>query len=308
MAAGLLVSLLIVEVFIRAWAAAVDARRGEAAPEEEQLVVLCIGDSHTWGRGHGYPERIAELLEQRSDRYHVVNLGVPGTNTAQLRTRLPEQIERYHPELLVVWSGVNNSWNQTAAGVRSGAGHASLWQRLSGASRIVRLYRVWRQNQVLQELFEEYGPYVAPAAEPRSNAGSTTFERSVGDDFDAYVNRTGASLEGKELVAATRDDLVWIVEYARAKDVPVILIAYGLPGGPYGNATFGIRAAAEETGAPLVEASAAAFDLVSDRRSSGEEVPELYDDTVHPTQPLYEAVGDLVLKTAQEFELLPASG
>lgn len=306
LAAGVVVGLLVVEVFIRLWAAAVARPTDAPGPSKDHIAVLCVGDSHTWGQGLGYPKRLAERLAERSSRYRVINLGVPGTNTAQIRKRLPEQIERYDPELIVVWSGVNNSWNRTATDVRDGAGSGAQpsWQ-LSDYSRIARFVRVWQHNRTLRELYEERGAYVAPESEPSDEPGRATFERSLGDTSDQFVNTGGASLAGDALVAATRDDLVWVVENARGRGVPVVLIAYGLPGGPYGNATFGIRAAAKQTGAPLVEASAAAFDLVSRVEAGGGERPKLYDDTVHPTQALYEAVGDRVLGVVDAQALLP---
>ena len=43
--------------------------------------------------GKGYPGALAELLAARSPGYHVVNLGVSGSNTAQFRLRFPA----WHP-------------------------------------------------------------------------------------------------------------------------------------------------------------------------------------------------------------------
>lgn len=299
----MLVGLLLVEVFFRVWAAAV-GHEDPTLTGDDSIVVLCIGDSHTWGRGAGYPQLLAERLAERSSRYRVVNLGVPGTNTAQLRRRLPEQLDRYRPALLVVWSGVNNSWNLTDAELRSGAGGDPGW-RLSDYSRIARFFRVWRHQRTLRRLFEERGAYLAPEVASSHEPGVARFERSLGDDSDTYVNRSGSRLAGEELVAATRDDLVWIVTHARERGVPTVLVAYGLPGGPYGDATLGIRAAAEATGAPLVEASTVGFELASSAEARGVDPPRLYDESVHPTQPLYAAVGERVLQIADELGLLP---
>ena len=148
-------------------------------------------------------------------------------------------------------------------------------------------------------------PRSVPGYRPRRTPGGTTFERSLPGGSDEYVNRPGAALHDDALVEVTRDDLAWIVEHSRERGVPVVLIAYGLPNGPYGNATFGIRAAAEATGAPLVESSQVALDLFLRLQASEADQPALYDDTVHPTQPLYEAVGDRVIGVVDELGLLP---
>src|SRR5688572_10206253 len=67
------------------------------APAHDRIVVLCVGDSHTWGLGRGYPGALAELLAARSPGYHVVNLGVSGSNTAQLRLRFPAWLDTFRP-------------------------------------------------------------------------------------------------------------------------------------------------------------------------------------------------------------------
>lgn len=304
LAAGIVVALVIVEIFIRVWAATVAAHGDVPAPAGDRIVVLCIGDSHTWGRGHGYPERLSTALARRSERYRVVNLGVSGTNTAQLRRRLPQQMDRYGPALLVVWSGVNNAWNRADADVRSGEGAGSVWQWLAERSRILRFVRVWRHGRLLREAFEADGAYVAPRAEQEDEPGFSRHVRVLAGASEEYENRTGATLSDDELVAATRDDLIWIVEYAQDRGVPTILISYGLSG-LYGEASRGIREAGAATGAPVIDAADVAKELLARMGAGGAWLAPLYDDTIHPTQPLYEAVGNRVLAVADVLRLLP---
>src|SRR5262249_41635390 len=81
------------------------------SPGHDRTVILCAGDSHTWGQGKGYPAALAERLAARSPRYQVVNLGVPGSNTAQLRRRFPDWVHPFPPPGVVLLGGVNNRYD-----------------------------------------------------------------------------------------------------------------------------------------------------------------------------------------------------
>ncbi len=77
---------------------------------EGKVTILCVGDSHTFGGGvtpaQAYPGRLsAELDAVAPGYYRVVNLGFPGFNTTQVRNRLPDQIRRYRPAMILVWVG-----------------------------------------------------------------------------------------------------------------------------------------------------------------------------------------------------------
>ena len=57
------------------------------------------------------------------------------------RARLAAAFPRYHPDTVIVWCGVNDSWNRAAAPATG----ASLLTRLGGfAVAYVRLYRLLR--------------------------------------------------------------------------------------------------------------------------------------------------------------------
>jgi hypothetical protein len=116
--AALLLAFLVLEVSFRiAGALSSESRdRTQVRVDEQHQVLLCVADSHTWGLGMGYPARLAGS----SDRYRVINLGVPGTNTAQLRRRFADYLDRFRPRAVVIWAGVNNFWNQPDTELWSG--------------------------------------------------------------------------------------------------------------------------------------------------------------------------------------------
>ena len=116
--------------------------------------VLCVGDSHTWGAGverdESYPGHLQRILDElRPGLFQVMNLGVPGMNTAQLRKRVPEWFSRHEPDLLVVWAGVNNAWN--TAEVEDAPTSFLAWlDRQLLRSRVYRLGRVRFHDRKLE--------------------------------------------------------------------------------------------------------------------------------------------------------------
>jgi lysophospholipase L1-like esterase len=82
-------------------------------------VILCLGDSHTFGAGvkpeEAYPARVEAMLRGAGHRVNVVNLGAPGTNTSEIRRRLPELLKDYEPVAVIVFASVNNGWNRKDA-------------------------------------------------------------------------------------------------------------------------------------------------------------------------------------------------
>lgn len=89
-------------------------------PEQGENVVLCLGDSNTYGihleAEQSYPAQLGELLAGAPDGpWRVFNLGFPGRNSAEVRYHLAEQLELYRPRIVVVWVGTNTSWSRAMA-------------------------------------------------------------------------------------------------------------------------------------------------------------------------------------------------
>lgn len=116
-------------------------------------MILCLGDSHTFGVAvpaeRAYPAQLARRLAEHGLVVNVVNLGAPGTNTSQIRRRLPEWLERYQPMVIVVLAGVNDGWNaeevlmaDLADGMLQGQ-PGKLWRaRMRNALSYLKSYRL----------------------------------------------------------------------------------------------------------------------------------------------------------------------
>lgn len=74
----------------------------------KDAIILALGDSLTYGmgpmpQGGSFPAELARL-----SGYEVVNAGVPGEITEEALQRLPNLMERYSPQLVILCHGGND--------------------------------------------------------------------------------------------------------------------------------------------------------------------------------------------------------
>ena len=235
---GLLVATVVTTLTLEAMLQAASLFAPDRSGTEsagDQIRILCLGDSHTFGvmveEGESYPAQVQQQLHMTSPgRFSVINLGIPGMNSSQIRKRLAKNVQRYDPQLVIVWVGVNDQWNRSDVD-----GDASWPERVevfAGHSRLYRLARVWvRDREIGHAVADARGNGVHQAVERENwvlkgeNAGATWTIRH-GDETEIIENRGGA--EGTPNEAPTYRNLSEIANWLRGEEIPLLLVRYPL--------------------------------------------------------------------------------
>lgn len=113
----------------------------ESFDDGDQITVLCEGDSFTYGiGGRSFPDQTEAILDEvvGSDRFAFVNAGIPGLNTALLADKVPKDLVKYDPDVLIVLAGENNSWNSVRL---TGTSGASITEQIDSVLLHSRVYK-----------------------------------------------------------------------------------------------------------------------------------------------------------------------
>jgi len=84
--------------------------------DDNKFVILCIGDSFTYGigstKGNDYPALLQSIMQEYTEQeVIVINRGRCAQNTTQTIEKLQEDLNSCHPDLVVMLFGMANSWN-----------------------------------------------------------------------------------------------------------------------------------------------------------------------------------------------------
>jgi len=77
------------------------------APITSGSTILCFGDSLTFGTGADKPESYTANLKKKFE-CNVINAGIPGELTSEGARRLPRELKKYEPQLLILCEGGND--------------------------------------------------------------------------------------------------------------------------------------------------------------------------------------------------------
>lgn len=153
LAFGILLALLLAEggLQVAALVAQRRATRSDGLATEGREVILCVGDSFTYGLGASgpacaYPVRLQAALDARAPgRFAVVNEGMAGRNSRDVLALLGAMLDRLRPRRVIALVGTNDMWTRPAllpAGAEAEAresGYAFRW-------RLPRLFALLRSR------------------------------------------------------------------------------------------------------------------------------------------------------------------
>jgi hypothetical protein len=221
-----LVTVALIEVVLQVTAFFVGPRALVVSGTGREEIVLCLGDSNTYGvfysQEQTYPAQLQTILDRRAPgSYRVLNLGLPGMNSSQVAALIAGWIDRFRPRAIVVSVGINNYWNRADTSGREQSGRSFL-DRI----RLLRLIRF----------------LMAETTELPTGTGRPAIERRLLEEGAAGVEHRAAET-GEVLIAHEGDisswnrshaevstelcaDLVTMAELAGRNDVDLFVMTY----------------------------------------------------------------------------------
>lgn len=79
--------------------------------EKGEFVILCLGESTTQAGGlTSFPRQLEKILNLQDIgiKFTVLNKGISGTNTAHIVSGLKDNLEKYHPNMVITMMGIND--------------------------------------------------------------------------------------------------------------------------------------------------------------------------------------------------------
>ncbi len=260
------------------------------------ITILCVGDSHTFGAPlpsqDAYPAQLSEVLNATSSdrRVRVVNLGIPGQNSAMVANRLEKQVNYYRPDLVIAWIGLNNSWNFNEFDLDRTDGSTIKWRRWLLRSKVLRLIIVsgFREAGVRPTRTQKLEGDSAPSGGQEWNLGGEVIEIPL-PPLPQVVEAPS-----QDSIRVQREkDYARIIGMTKAYEVPLVLLTYPLEILVNQRATnVAVRSEAERAEIPVVASS----DAFKRAMADGHTGPDLIVDAVgpHPTRLLYRYLVDLL--------------
>jgi lysophospholipase L1-like esterase len=173
--------------------------RGEELPADigERAVVLCVGDSTTFGwgvlEGDDFPAQLARALDARaSGTTWVVNGGVPSFSSTQVVQKLVRDLGRVRPRIVVLTMPWNDVWYSALASWRPEAlvphlpGPFLMW--LMRRSALVRAFGPRRPvpsiNRSVPEALDLFAENIGHAIEVVRGSGAAVVLQVAPFDLD----------------------------------------------------------------------------------------------------------------------------
>jgi lysophospholipase L1-like esterase len=263
------------------------------APPDVHLVV-CVGDSHTAGHPdpNSYPAALEQLLNARATgRWRVINLGIPGLNTTQVRKRFARALDYYQPAIVLQWAGINNFWNHAELEDVT----PDLLTRLMTASRVVRMVRV-------AVFYRRLNAQALAAPNQKAldlNTPDVRFRVNYGGVDEEIRGKIGDHRPEADVQAMTRRDTEAMMAMARERGIAMLAVTYTFWTGYYGPVNTGLREASATFGVPVIDAMQAVAPAAAE--APGE---KLFDDWVHPLPRLYREIAEQAYRTLVEQNLV----
>jgi hypothetical protein len=302
---ALLVTLAGIELILQlvsAFGAPFFDRTAGVPGSPDAITILCVGDSHTYGaplpEAESYPAQLQALLAKRypSHEFRVVNLGMPGVNSAFVAARVERQLLQIRPRLLLVSAGLNNRWNDLWTAQIGTSGWDSV-RRLLLNLKLFRLAAVATETAAYTPGGSPGGRWNHPDERAVKDELRSKFVEQWQPDADASLHPSDDHIR-----KTLEHDMKAIVTTARALGIPVMWYRYPSLGAKPEIVNNIILENATELGVPVMDAGKS----MARALAAGNKPLDLFVNAAgpHPTQILYAyIVEDMLPLVATHLEL-----
>ena len=293
---GMLGALLLLEGALQAarLVASAAGARDETAILGEQMRVLSLGDSNTYGlyveHAEAYPQLLERLWNEDPQRrpIQVINLGFPGTNSSTVRKNLPGLLNRVRPDLVTVLIGTNDFWTVP---VRDWETQERGFNLRDWAWKFSRLYRLYYIRFAEYETPELGGSYSLSNPLPFDSRHAKV--KQGGEEFEfGFDTATGGRIEDWPGILV--ENLDAIVAMTADWGADLVLLTYLSEDPPYSHTNAVIREFARRRGVRLIDPGR----RLRPRCRKGK-CAELLPDQ-HPSAIGYEFVANILLRELKD--------
>ena len=248
------------------------------------LRIACLGDSVTFGRpGASYPALLEKKLEEKLDRpVEAMNFGVPGYSSWQGMKLLPQVLDLYEPDMVIILFGWNDHW------LAMGYSDKDQIVADTDAPVVLDLIRGLRVYQLLNGTMAQLR---AGGEEPRVLRVSPGEYRYNLDAMIGACRRSNAypvlATAASAISAAHVPEFLTHLEFIRAPEDLAEL---------HGRYNEIARNTAAESNAPLID-----LDLIFNSRDVTSLFEDPENDLIHPNPQGYELVAESLAKELTEL-------
>jgi lysophospholipase L1-like esterase len=247
--------------------------------------ILCLGDSNTYGlyvdKSQSYPRVLEALWNSRDGarKVEVLDMGFPVTNSSKLLKEIDRVLLAFRPDVVTVMIGANDFWTVPETAPES----PELRDRI--AALLWKRSRVYRLFYMLAHMLQ------APRVEVTKRPDNRATVRYAGYEFDLGgkarpKNSVGDRPYGPDLAR----NLTRLPAHVKEMGAKLVFVTYASERGFYGAANGIIRAAAMESGTPLIDVAAEFRGLCPETPC-----PYFFADN-HPTGAGYERIAQILLQ------------
>jgi len=183
----------------------------------QDIVVLAIGESTTaFGGTDSWPNQLERLLNslQNIKKFHVINRGVPATNTNEILNRLPEYLDKYKPNFVLAMVGANDKFTDKTSSTPQSASKGINWESEFQKIRVYKLMQ-WIWNGISSQKKATSKDEVE-ATFPGSQ--NLLVDENLSNDLrEIYSSQTVSNLNSMVTISERAGARLIFVQYAFAK-------------------------------------------------------------------------------------------